>query len=481
MLFNSFAFALFLPIVFILYWLLPHKARWVLILAASYYFYMSWNAKYLVLILFTTGISYIAARLLENAKSRKLKKCICFGTAAACLGVLFFFKYFNFVSRSIASALKMFTIQVNPVLLNLLLPVGISFYTFQTLSYVIDVYRGKISAERHFGYYAAFISFFPQLVAGPIERTSDLLPQIKAEHKFDYDQAAYGLKLMAWGYFKKIIIADTLSKYVSIVYDAPRKFSGFALILATLFFALQIYCDFSGYSDIAIGTAKLFGINLTANFKSPYFSQSIKEFWGRWHISLSSWFRDYVYIPLGGSRVGKTRHAINLFITFLISGLWHGDNWTFVTWGVIHGIGQIVESAIVPKEKLKSAGSGLIRPLRQLIVFVFVSFAWIFFVSNSLNDAVYVLSNMFTGVSSPAAYLRDGFTAIGMGRTVLQKLIVLIFLLALYDFVSLKKDVILEISKKPKIVRWTLYIAFIYLILGNIPISHATTFIYFQF
>lgn len=333
MLFNSFAYAIFLPIVFALYWLLPHKYRWALLLVASYYFYMSWNVKYVGLILFTTIASYVAALLMEKYENKKAKKIVLLATAVLCLGVLFFFKYFNFVSSSVAELLSLISIQFSPLTLKLLLPVGISFYTFQTLSYVIDVYRGDVKAEHHFGYYATFISFFPQLVAGPIERTENLLPQIKAQHTFDYEQATYGLKLMAWGFFKKIVIADSLSVYVSKVYNAPQSFEGFALILATVFFTFQIYCDFSGYSDIAIGTAKLMGINLMTNFKSPYFSTSIKEFWSRWHISLSTWFRDYVYIPLGGNRVSKVRHALNLLITFLVSGLWHGANWTFVLWG----------------------------------------------------------------------------------------------------------------------------------------------------
>lgn len=307
MLFNTFAFAIFLPLVFILYWGLPHKYRWTLILVSSYYFYMSWNAKYVVLILFTSVVSYTSARLIEMEESKRKKKNILIVTSVLCLGVLFFFKYFNFFSESITSLLGVSAIHLSPITIKLLLPVGISFYTFQTLSYVIDVYRGDVPAERHFGYYAAFISFFPQLVAGPIERTSNLLLQIKAKHQFDYDQATYGLKLIAWGFFKKIVLADALSKYVSTVYDTRQNFSGFALVLATLFFTLQIYCDFSGYSDIAIGTAKLLGINLMINFKNPYFSQSIKEFWSRWHISLSTWFRDYIYIALGGNRVGKVK------------------------------------------------------------------------------------------------------------------------------------------------------------------------------
>lgn len=481
MLFNSFAFAIFLPIVFILYWLLPHKFRWILMLVSSYYFYMSWNAKYVFLILFTTIVSYGAAILLENAQSKKRKKLILVATAIACLGVLFFFKYFNFVSESVAAVLGMFAIPMNPVLLKLLLPVGISFYTFQTLSYVIDVYKGDIAAERHFGYYAAFVSFFPQLVAGPIERTTNLLPQIKAEHKFDYEQATYGLKLMAWGYFKKIVIADTLSQFVSKVYDAPQGFTGFALVLATVFFTLQIYCDFSGYSDIAIGTSKLLGINLMTNFKSPYFSQSIKEFWSRWHISLSTWFRDYVYIPLGGSRVGKVRHAFNLIVTFLVSGLWHGANWTFVIWGGIHGLGQVIENALIPREKLKNKSKGIVWLFRVIFVFAFAAFAWIFFVSNSLGEAVYVVGHLFAGITSPGAYISSGFSSIGIGKAELFKDVLLILLLAVYDYLSLSRDVIAEVSKKKPVVRWSLYVCLGLIIVFLSQKGVAAEFVYFQF
>ncbi|MCQ2441852.1 MAG: MBOAT family protein [Oscillospiraceae bacterium] len=481
MLFNSFAFALFLPIVFALYWALPHKYRWILILLASYYFYMSWNAKYVFLILFTTIISYGAARLLEQEEMQKRKKWILVGTAVLCLGVLFFFKYFNFVSGSVADFLALFAIKMNPITLNLLLPVGISFYTFQTLSYVIDVYRGDVAAERHFGYYAAFISFFPQLVAGPIERTSNLLPQIKKHHTFDYNQATYGLKLIAWGYFKKIVIADTLSPYVSWVYDAPQNFSGFALVLATLFFTLQIYCDFSGYSDIAIGTSKLLGINLMTNFKSPYFSQSIKEFWSRWHISLSTWFRDYVYIPLGGNRVSKIRYHLNLMIVFLVSGLWHGANWTFVLWGGIHGAGQVVESILVPKQTIKRRSKGIFWLVRVAFVFAFASFAWIFFVSHSVQDAFYVISHLFTGISAPLAYVKDGLAAIEMEKFILLKEACLIFMMAAYDYFSLQVDVIQEISKKNVVIRWLVYLCLGWIIVFFSQKGVAAEFVYFQF
>lgn len=478
MLFNSFAFAVFLPIVFLLYWALPHKFRWILLLVSSYYFYMSWNVKYISLILFTTIISYSAAKLIEKAVNRKWKKCILTGTAIICFGVLFFFKYFNFASKSIVNVLSLFMIHINPITLNLLLPVGISFYTFQTLSYVIDVYKEEVPAEHHFGYYAVFISFFPQLVAGPIERTGNLLPQIKAEHKFDYDQATYGLKLMAWGYFKKIVVADTLSQYVSVVYNSPRKFQGFVLVLASVFFAIQIYCDFSGYSDIAIGTAKLLGINLTTNFRSPYFSQSVKEFWSRWHISLSTWFRDYVYIPLGGNRVGTLRCTVNLLVTFLISGLWHGANWTFVIWGGVHGGAQILEKVLVPKKYKKS--NGLVWFLRVAIIFAFCTVAWIFFISDSVGDAVYVISNLTANISDPVLYLQKGFWDIGMGKVKLLVVLFCLLLLTAFDFISLKRDIFKEIGQKPLVVR---YIAYIFL-LCMILFFRATVqaeFVYFQF
>lgn len=478
MLFNSFAFAVFLPAVFILYWLLPHKYRWALLLIASYYFYMSWNARYVVLILFTTCVSYRAAILLEKHESRKRKKLILTVAVILCLFVLFFFKYFNFVSESVADMLSMFAIKLNPLTVKLLLPVGISFYTFQTLSYVIDVYRGDIPAEKHFGHYAAFVSFFPQLVAGPIERTSNLLPQIKEEHKFDYGQATYGLKLMAWGFFKKMVIADTLARYVSVVYDAPGKFTGFALILATFFFSFQIYCDFSGYSDIAIGSAKLLGINLMTNFRSPYFSQSVKEFWSRWHISLSTWFRDYVYIPLGGNRVGRARRALNLLVTFLASGLWHGANWTFVVWGGIHGVAQVIENLVVPKDRLKS--TGMRAWLRAVLLFLFVSFAWIFFVSNSMSDAWYVITHAFDGITDPGAYIYNGYAGVGMSMSSIIKENILIVLLAVFDGLSLKKDVIAEIGKMKTVIRWTIYTLLVIAILF-LSQKGAAEFVYFQF
>ena len=479
MLFNSWQYALFLPVVFALYWALPHRLRWPLLLAASYYFYMSWNVKYVALILFTTAVSFAAALLLEKAERREKRRLLLAAVLVACLGVLFVFKYWDFFFGSLAAMAQRFAIPLHPTTLRLLLPVGISFYTFQTLGYVIDVYRGDVKAERNFGVYATFISFFPQLVAGPIERTKNLLPQIRAKHTFDYDQATYGLKLMAWGYFKKIVIADTLSQYVSRVYDAPREFQGFALVLATVFFTIQIYCDFSGYSDIAVGTAKLLGIDLMTNFKSPYFSASVKEFWSRWHISLSTWFRDYVYIPLGGNRVGKARHALNLMITFLTSGLWHGANWTFVVWGGIHGAAQLAENAMIPKKEKKSAGT--VWGIRVLIVFAFASFAWIFFVANSIGDAAYVIGHAFDNIRTPIAYLHGGFADVGMTKVIFVVEVIQVVILGAFDFFSMKMDVISELSKKNLIVRWGTYIGLGLIIVFFSQKGVAAEFVYFQF
>lgn len=477
MLFNSLAFALFLPIVFIIYWLIPHRFRWVLILISSYYFYMNWNPKYILIIWGTTVISYIAGILLERAKNCKLKKIILTVAAIASLGILFIFKYIDFLSESVAGLLGIFSLQVNPLMLKLVLPVGISFYTFQTLSYVIDVYKGNVKAEYHFGYYAAFVSFFPQLVAGPIERTGNLLPQIKDRHTFDYEQATYGLKLMAWGYFKKLVIADTLAQYVGNVYDTPHQYHGFSFVLATLFFTFQIYCDFSGYSDIAIGTAKLLGINLMTNFKSPYFSQSVKEFWSRWHISLSTWFRDYIYIPLGGNRKGKIRRYFNVMMTFLVSGLWHGANWTFVFWGGIHGIAQVLENIWYPFGHVAEKKQWL----RILGVFVFCSFAWIFFAAGSIGDAIYIVTHLFQGITRPAIYIRNGFSEIGMGKAVLLQELFAILLLLTYDYASLKADVIVQIGKGKTALRWGTYIFICLIILFFSWKGVAAEFVYFQF
>lgn len=478
MLFNSFSFAVFLPIVFIIYWAVPKKYQWVVILISSYYFYMSWNIKYVFLILFTTVVSYVAARLIEKEKRGHIRKFYMTIAIVASLGVLFFFKYFNFMSASIADFVKLFSIEYSPFMLQVLLPVGISFYTFQTLSYVIDVYRDRVQAEKHFGIYAAFISFFPQLVAGPIERTTNLLPQIKKDNYFDYEQASYGMKLMAWGFFKKIVLADTLAIYVDAVYSDVYNYQGMVFILATFFFAVQIYCDFSGYSDIAIGCAKLFGINLMSNFKSPYFSSSVKEFWSRWHISLSTWFRDYVYIPLGGGRVGAWRHKANLLITFLVSGLWHGANWTYVIWGGVHGIAQILENVLHFDTK---SNKKIYNTVRMCIVFAFVAFAWVFFRAQSIQDAFFVIRHSLIGIGNPLQYMKAGYAAFGMDKTLFKICMCFILLLGIYDIFSKKYDLIAVLGRLNVIVRWMLYIGIVLIILFYAPIGNDSSFIYFQF
>ena len=479
MLFNSWQFALFFPIVFGLYWGLPHKFRVYLLLIASYWFYMSWNVKYVVLILFTTIISYLAAIFLERYPAKSTRKFILSLTLTACLGVLFVFKYFNFFMEALADLSNMFYFSLHPMTLKLLLPVGISFYTFQTLGYVIDVYRGTAKAERNFWVYATFISFFPQLVAGPIERTNNLLPQIKAVHEFRYDQAAYGIKLMTWGFFKKLCVADVLAVYVDKVFGNVYDFKGFALVLAVGFFTLQIYCDFSGYSDIARGCAKMLGIELMENFRSPYFSASLREFWGRWHISLSTWFRDYVYIPLGGNRCGKVRRNVNLMLTFMISGLWHGANWTFLVWGMVHGLGQVFENAFTRRE---GEVKGFSRALRTAGTFVFVMLAWVFFRAQSLSEAVYVIGNFTTGISDIMNYLyAEGVTAIGFAPRNLHSLSLVVLVLLLWECASLKLDTLAFITcRKGPFLRYAVYFGLLTAVM-LLRATEQTDFVYFQF
>ena len=475
MLFNSLAFAVFLPIVFMIYWAVPHKFRWPILLVSSYYFYMSWNPEYVILIFLTTMVSYAAALGIERAAQKKTKNAILILALCVCLGVLFAFKYFNFFSASITHLLSPLAIQLNPVALTLLLPVGISFYTFQTLSYVIDVYRGEIPAERNFGVYATFVSFFPQLVAGPIERTKNLLPQITREKTFDCKNASYGLKLMAWGFFKKLAVADMVGYYVDEAYGSLAACSGFDLFIAIFFFTIQIYCDFSGYSDIAIGTAKLLGIDLMTNFKSPYFSLSIKEFWSRWHISLSTWFRDYVYIPLGGNRCSSLKRDRNLLITFLASGLWHGANWTYVLWGGIHGMAQIIENHFLPAGKSKNKTWVF---LRWLAVFLFCNIAWVFFRAESIGDAWYVLSHFVQALTHPGSFFTGSIIG---GKMDFLFIFLSIGIIALFDYLSLKRDVIRWISEKGAVTRWLCYLVLIWLILSLMPPSGTSEFVYFQF
>ena len=493
MLFNSLPYAIFLVIVFVLHWLLPSRFRWIMLLIASYYFYMSWNPELVVLIALTTLVSYSSGLLIEHyrhaeGKKAHLPKLFLVLALVICFGVLFFFKYFDFFSVSVTAVLRALSLPVQDWTLKLVLPVGISFYTFQTLSYVVDVYRGKISAEKHLGYYTLYVSFFPQLVAGPIERSDNLIPQLRAKRRFDSTEAANGLKWIALGLFKKIVIADTLSVYANTVYNNLPAHHGLSFIIATLSFAFQIYCDFSGYSDIAIGSAKLLGVKLMKNFDSPYFSHSIREFWSRWHISLSTWFRDYVYIPLGGNRTKLSRHLINLMITFLLSGLWHGANWTFVCWGALHGFYMVVETLFrkfTPHSEIRPPKSRFILSLRSagqiILTFALVCFAWVFFRANSMSDAIYGLSHMFDGIASPGQYMQDAAEQLGIDKFDLLVRLFPLCILAVVDSLNRRRDVIASTSQWLPLFRWAVYLAFVWFILFFPGAGGGTQFIYFQF
>lgn len=396
MLFNSFEFLVFFPVVCIVYFLLgKNKYRNPFLLIASYYFYMNWKPIYALLILTSTALTYACGILVENnADDAKKKKAFLVVSLVINFAILFVFKYFNFVNESVYGLLSWLGLRWNVPNLDILLPVGISFYTFQAVGYSVDVYRGTIKAERNFITYALFVSFFPQLVAGPIERAKNLLPQFHEEHTFKYDDVAEGFKQMLWGYFMKLCVADRLGAYVDAVYNNVGNHNGTSMIVATIFFTFQIYCDFGGYSNIAIGAARVMGFRLMENFKRPYLSMSIKEFWKRWHISLSSWFMDYVYIPLGGNRVKYGRHLLNLMITFLVSGIWHGANWTFVLWGGLHGTYLVIGNVFrkyVYNPKQESVVSKLVS---AAFCFALVAFAWIFFRANTVEDAFTIIGKM---------------------------------------------------------------------------------------
>ena len=500
MLFNSFGYAVFLPIIFLLHWITPRKWRWALLLAASCFFYATWGPEYIVVLLLTIVISYYAALYMERAEKQRGRsangkknrgaspsaKTVLVLSIIFCAGLLFFFKYLNFFSENVAALLQRFSIPMQPFTLRLALPIGISFYLFQTISYLVDVYKGKIPAERHFGIYAVYISFFPKVMQGPIERGESLLPQLHKPRRFHYGQASYGIKLMAWGFFKKLVLADGLSIYVSQVYDNLPSYTGFSLMLATFFYAIQLYCDFSGYTDIALGSAGILGIRLSPNFRSPYFASSIKDFWGRWHISLSSWLRDYIYIPLGGSRVGRVRHALNIMITFLVSGLWHGASWNYVLWGGIHGALQIIEG-FFPWHK-KSSRFQTDRRLHAMlcivtvpVTFLLVCFAWIFFRAATLQDAFYVIRNMFTGIGSPYTYIHDCALQLGLTFRNLVFHCLPLIPLFLFDLASLKTDVIALISRQRFFIRWPVYILLLLVILLFSEKGVTTEFIYMQF
>ncbi|MCR5820136.1 MAG: MBOAT family protein [Bacteroidaceae bacterium] len=401
MLFNSIAFLLFFPIVCLLYYSIPvDKTRWrnLLLLIASYYFYMNWEPVYALLILTSTLITYAAALGVEHYNDKSKRKCCLILSIGLNLSILFLFKYYNFLAENVTVFLQFIGLAIDLPKFTLLLPVGISFYTFQALGYSIDVYQGKTKAEHDFSTYALFVSFFPQLVAGPIERSNNLLPQFKTHHVFDYNLTMSGIKMMLWGYFLKLVMADRCGMYVDIIFNNVDKHNGGSYFLASLLFPFQIYGDFAGYSLIAIGAAKVLGFRLMENFHRPYLACSVGEFWHRWHISLSTWFKDYVYIPLGGNRVGRLRQYFNLMVTFVVSGIWHGANWTFLCWGALHGILLCLEKALGIRAKNYK---GVPKLIHSTFTFIFVCFAWILFRANNLQDAINVVTGMFTNFSEP--------------------------------------------------------------------------------
>jgi len=401
MLFNSIEFVIFFVVVTTLYFSLPYNRRWLLLLISSCYFYMAFIPIYILILGFTIVVDYFAGIYIENAKGKR-RKLLLITSLVANIGVLAVFKYWNFIVDNLSYLLKGFALD-NPLPhLSILLPIGLSFHTFQAMSYTIEVYRGHQKAERNFGIYSLYVMFYPQLVAGPIERPQNLLHQFRERFDFDYDRVVSGLRLMLWGFVKKIVIADRLALYVDAVYNNPDQHGGLTLILATVFFAFQIYCDFSGYSDIAIGAARVMGFKLMTNFNRPYFSKSISEFWKRWHISLSTWFRDYLYISLGGNKVSIPRWYFNLFFVFLVSGLWHGASWTFIIWGALNGFYLVFALWTQGLRNKLNKITGLARlpqvhqAMQIAVTFFLTCFAWIFFRANNVDEAFTIISKMAT-------------------------------------------------------------------------------------
>ncbi|MGR3790820.1 MBOAT family O-acyltransferase [Flavobacterium sp. TN-1] len=478
MLFNSIDFALFFLLIFIFYWFFTSKSlkrQNLLLLVGSYYFYSRWDWRFLFLLVFSTLLDYYSAIQIERSNSKRRRKFWFWLSIGINLGFLGVFKYFNFFSSSFSDLFRVFGIQINTWSLNIILPVGISFYTFHGLSYVIDVYKRRISAEKNFVAYSVFVSYFPLLVAGPIERATHLLPQIKKERKFVYGQAVDGLRQILWGLFKKIVIADNCAEYANLIFNNSEIYSGSTLVMGALFFTFQIYGDFSGYSDIALGTSRLFGIELLKNFSFPYFSRDIAEFWRRWHISLSSWFKDYLYIPLGGSKGGKWMQIRNTFAIFLVSGFWHGANWTFIIWGLLNAI-YFLPLLLSNKNRNNInivAEEGTLPSIREflamVVTFMLTVFAWIFFRANNLTHALQYIRSIFTKQLLSLLEVRP------------TNMIILIFVFMTIEWIGRKNDYALATFgfNWTKAFRWSFYMVLLIaiFILG----TKEQKFIYFQF
>lgn len=500
MLFNSVDFLIFFPIVVLVYFLIPQRFKYLWLLGASYYFYMSWNPMYALLMLASTIVSWIGGLFLSicgqhlDKKASGTKKLCLTGCVVLNLGILFFFKYYTFAAINLEEIFTLFHISLRMPAFDVLLPVGISFYTFQALGYLFDVYRGEIPAEKNFLHFALFISFFPQLVAGPIERSKNLIRQMYEPHTFDLERVKDGLLLMGWGFFQKLVIADRISILVTDVYDNFTNYSGLQIVLATILFAFQIYCDFGGYSDIAVGAARVMGFTLTKNFQSPYYATTISEFWRRWHISLTTWFRDYVYIPLGGNRCGKWKKYRNLLLTFAVSGLWHGAGWNFVMWGGLNGLYQVVGDLTRPfrtslQERLHiRTNCGSYHLIQGFATFIFVDFAWLFFRSRNITAALQMLKRVITHPDIFALFSRDtlfGINTMPLSEKDFFVMLVSLTILALVDYWKKQKVDIKGILARQNIwFRYLVYYGLIFsvLIFGIYgPEYDVSAFIYFQF
>lgn len=473
MVFNSFGYFIFFAIVVSAYFLMPHRFRWILLLASSYYFYMSWKVEYAVLIIASTVIAYLCGIMMTEGITKQRRKFLLVVSVSINLGILFAFKYFNFVSDSLRIILASVSVPLNTPTLRVLLPIGISFYTFQTLSYTIDVYRGKLKPEKHLGVFALYVSFFPQLVAGPIERATHLLPQIMTRKSFDIDRICAGVQLIFWGLFKKIVIADRLAIYVDTIYNNVGHHTGPSYLIATYFFAFQIYCDFSAYSDIAIGSAKVLGFDLMENFRRPYFATTSVDFWRRWHISLSTWLRDYLYIPLGGNRRGVNRTHINLMITMILGGLWHGANWTFIMWGLLHGVLLIASKLTLATRdmfyKKLRVPPVIVKIIRVFVTFHLVCFCWIFFRANTITDAFDIIANLFSG-----------WPTIKFDQMVFGYGIPAIMVLLIVQMLQSTGKIQPALQRSPVFVRWPVYCLVLFSII-LFGVESGSQFIYFQF
>jgi D-alanyl-lipoteichoic acid acyltransferase DltB (MBOAT superfamily) len=483
MLFNSIDFAIFLPIVFILYWFVTDKnlkLQNLLIVIASYVFYGWWDWRFLSLIVFSVIVDYTVSRQLRNKKNQLKRKILLWTSILVNLGFLGFFKYYNFFLDNFMTAFSFFGQAIQGNSLNVILPVGISFYTFQTLSYTIDVYNRKLEPTNDFIAFSAFVSFFPQLVAGPIERATHLLPQFYTNRTFEYSKAVDGMRQILWGLFKKIVIADNCAEFANQIFNNSAEMNGSTLVLGALFFTFQIYGDFSGYSDIAIGTSRLFGFDLMRNFNFPYFSRDIAEFWRRWHISLSTWFRDYLYIPLGGSRGGTRMKVRNTFIIFMVSGFWHGANWTFIIWGALNAI-YFLPLLLTNNNRnhLETVAQGKLLPsLKELsfmlLTFGLTVFAWIFFRAESIGHAISYISEIL----SPSLFSIPKFA--DMARALTTIIFVGIFVLIEWHGREGQYAISTIGQKWNRSIRWSFYSLIIFLI-GMFMPSIESPFIYFQF